>query len=77
MDKGCIVAWVLSFTTQLHHFLVYVFLFALFSDELEVFLSKYSQIAKLHAAQFRWVVKAYSHCPISSQLLIETPAQKC
>ena len=32
-------------------------LFALFSDEPEVFLPKYSQMAILHAAHFRRVVK--------------------
>ena len=37
--------------------LVYFFLFALFSDEPEVFLPKYSQTAILHAAHFRRVVK--------------------
>ena len=32
----------------------------LFSDEPEVFLPKYSQLAILNAAHFRRVVKAYS-----------------
>ena len=38
--------------------LVFLFLFALFSDEPEVFLPKYSQTAILRAAHFRRVVKS-------------------
>ena len=45
----------LIFTTPLYHSCVY-FLFALFSDEPEVFISEYSQTAILHAAHFRRVV---------------------
>ena len=48
---------VFLFTTQLYQFLVRLFLFALFSDEPEVFLSEYSQTAILHAAHFRRVAK--------------------
>ena len=44
----------LIFTTQ--HLVVF-FLFALFSDEPEVFLPKYSQTEILHAAHFRRVLK--------------------
>ena len=58
MAKGCIVAWVLPlrcFLVLLPNFsniLVFLCLFALFSDEPEVFLPKYSQTAKRHAAHF-------------------------
>ena len=44
------------FTTQLYQYLSMIFLFALVSDEPEVFLPKYSQTAILHAAYLRWVV---------------------
>ena len=37
------------------------FLFALFTDELEVFLPKYSQTAIIHAAHFRRVVNVHPH----------------
>ena len=53
----------LIFTTQQYqlnlktHFVIDFFLFALFSDEPEVFLPKYSQTAILHAAHFRRVLK--------------------
>ena len=46
----------LIFTTLIYQFFHCVFLFALFSDEPEVFLHKYSQMAILHAAHFRRVV---------------------
>ena len=45
------------FTTQLYQYFSVFLLFALFSDEPEVFLPKYSQTAILHAAHFRRVVK--------------------
>ena len=45
------------FTTRLYQFLSLFSLCALFSDEPEVFLPKYSQMAILHAAHFRSVVK--------------------
>ena len=48
----------LIFTTQLYQYFNVYFLFALFSDEPEVFLPKYSQTAIFHAAHFRKVVKA-------------------
>ena len=47
----------LIFTTQLNQFLSVFSLFALFSDEPEVFLPKYSQMAIPHAAHFWRVVK--------------------
>ena len=46
----------LIFTTQLYQYFSVFFLFALFSDEPEVFLPKYSQTAIRHAAHFRRVV---------------------
>ena len=46
----------LIFTTQLYQYFSLFLLFALFSDEPEVFLPKYSQTAILHAAHFRRVV---------------------
>ena len=50
----------LIFTTQLYqYFSVFFLLFALFSDESEVFHPKYSQTAILHAADFRRVVKPH------------------
>ena len=45
--------------TQLYQYLSEIFLFALVSDEPEVFLPKYSQTAILHAAHFWRVV---NHC---------------
>ena len=52
----------LIFTTQLFQYNFSVlFLFALFSDEPEVFLPKYSQTAILHAAHFRRVVNQCAH----------------
>ena len=50
----------LNFTTQLYHFLVGIFFFALFSDEPEAFLPKYFQMVILNAAHFRRVVKQVS-----------------
>ena len=47
----------LIFTTQLYQYFSVFFLFALVSDVLEVFPPKKSQIAILHAAHFRRVVK--------------------
>ena len=64
MAKGCTVAWVLPLRCFLFLlptctiFSVY-FLFALFSDEPEVFFPEYSQLAILHAAHFRRVVIFY------------------
>ena len=47
----------LIFTTQLYQYSsVFFLLFALFSEEPEVFLPKYSQTVILHAAHFRRVV---------------------
>ena len=46
----------LIFTTQLNQFLSVLSLFELFSDEPEVFLPEYSQMAILHAAHFQRVV---------------------
>ena len=48
-------------TSQLYHFSVY-FLFALFSDEPQLFLPEYSQPAILHAAHIRRVVNEPSVC---------------
>ena len=47
----------LIFTTRLYQYSSVFSLFALFSEEPEVFLPKYSQTAILHAAHFRRVVK--------------------
>ena len=44
------------FTTQLKQYFSVIFLFALVSDEPEVFLPKYSQTVILHAAHFRRIV---------------------
>ena len=44
------------FTTQQDQCLSVLLLFALVSDETEVFIPKYSQIVILHAAHFRRVV---------------------
>ena len=46
----------LVFITQLYQYFSAYFLFALFSDEPEVFLPKYSQTAILHAPRFQMVV---------------------
>ena len=46
----------LIITTQQYQYFSVFFLFALFSDDPEVFLPEYSQTAILHAAHFRWVV---------------------
>ena len=51
----------LIFTTQLYQYLSVFVLFALFSDASEVFLPKYSQTAKLHAAHFPRVVNTQFH----------------
>ena len=48
----------LIFTIQLCHFFSVYFLFALVSDEPEVFLPEYSHTAILYAAHFQRVVKA-------------------
>ena len=45
------------FTTQLYQYFSVFFLFALFSDEPEVFLPEYYQTAILHAAHFWRVVR--------------------
>ena len=63
----------LIFTTQLYQYLsCCFFLFALVSDEPEVFLPKYSHAAILHAAQF---LRVYSKCvqPHYSSLLPRLP----
>ena len=44
------------FTTQIYQYFIVFLLFALFSDEPEVILPKYSQTAILHAAHFQRVV---------------------
>ena len=62
MAKGSIVAWILPLRCFLFllpnytNILVCVFLFALFTDEPEVFIPKYSQTAILHGIHFRRVV---------------------
>ena len=59
MTKGCILALILPSLCFLFlpsnyiNILVSFFLFALFSDEPEVFLPKYPQTAILHAVHFR------------------------
>ena len=50
------------FTTQLYHYFSVCLLFALFSDEPEVFLPKYSQTAILHTAHFWRVVNLKVQC---------------
>ena len=60
---------ILIFTTQLYQYFSVFFLFALFKDEPEVFLPKYSQTAILHAADFRRVVKLYTSCVMPCSLL--------
>ena len=62
MAKGSIVARVLPlrcflFLLPNYTFFSVFFLFALFTDEPEVFLPEYSQTAILHAAHFQRVVK--------------------
>ena len=49
---------ILNFTTHLYQYSSAVVTFPMFSDEPEVFLSKYSQTAILHAAHFWRVVKS-------------------
>ena len=67
MVKGCIVAGVLPLKCFLfllpnyNNILVGFFLFALVSNDPEVFLPNYSQTAVLHAAHFRRVVKYITH----------------
>ena len=57
MVEGCIASEVfLIFTTRLCQFFQSVLSVSLFSDEPEVFLPKYSQMAILHAPHFRRVV---------------------
>ena len=51
----------LIFTTQLYQYFSVFFLFALFSDEPEVFLPKYSQTAILHPANFLRVVNRLAY----------------
>ena len=59
--KAIILPWAsevfLIFTTQLFQYLSVFFQFAIFSDEPEVCLPKYSQTAIRYAAHFRRVVK--------------------
>ena len=50
----------LIFTTQLYQYFSVFSVFPLFSDEPEVFLPKYSQIAILYAAHFRRLVNIWS-----------------
>ena len=50
----------LIFTTHLNQYFSVFLLFALFSDEPEVFLPKYSQTAILYAAHFRRVSKQWN-----------------
>ena len=50
----------LTFTTQLYQYYSCFCLFALVSDEPEVFLPKYSQTAILHAAHFWRVVNTHT-----------------
>ena len=58
----CFLFLLLNYT----NILVYFFLFALFSDEPEVFLPKYSQTAILRAAHFRRVVNIMQFFKIQS-----------
>ena len=51
----------LIFTTTPYQYFSVFFLFALFSDEPELFLPKYSQTAILHAAHFRRVVNSNTY----------------
>ena len=61
----------LVFTTQLYQYLSAFFLFALFSNEPEVFPTIYSQTAILPAAHFRRVVSI--HVPVLSNRPICIP----
>ena len=82
MVKGCIVARVLPprciffYYPTIPFFTVY-FLFALFSDEPEIFLPEYSQTAILHAAHFRRVVKHVTivYCEWGSKTFAHTKGQ--
>ena len=53
----------LIFTTQLYQYFSVFILFAVLSEEPEVFLPKNSQTAKLHAAHFQRVVKTLTFNP--------------
>ena len=55
-------------TTRLYQVFSVYTLFALLSDEPEVFLPKYSQMAIPHAAHFRRVVKMRSNCTLFTHL---------
>ena len=57
------------FTIQLYQFFSVFFLFALLSDEPEVFLPKYSQRAKLYAAHFWRVVNISVVSPVHSPVI--------
>ena len=62
MAKGCglsTASEVFLIFTRYINILVFLFLFALFSDEPEVFIPKYSQTAILHAAHFRRIVNNF------------------
>ena len=62
----------LIFTTQLYQYYSLFFLFAIFNDEPEVFLPKYSQTAILHAAHFRRVVKSgYLDSQVSQLCIVQ------
>ena len=66
MAKGCTASEVfLIFTTQLYQYFSVFFLLALFSDEPEVFLPKYSQTAIVHVATFWRVVNTIICCDVS------------
>ena len=60
----------LIFTTELHYFVCVYVLFALFSDEPEVFLPEYSQTEILHAAHSQRVVNLVCHCCNDCILLV-------
>ena len=64
------------FTTQLYQYFSVFFLFALLSDEPEVFLPKYSQTAKLNAAHFRRVVDIKKHIPGETFFLVCVQGEK-
>ena len=53
-----------NFTTQLYQYFSVFLPIALFCDEPEVFLPKYSQTVILHAAHFRVVNRVYSYIGI-------------
>ena len=60
----------LIFTTQLYQYFSVLLLFALFSDEPEVFLPEYSQTAILHASHFRRVVNSENTYQVSIDVAI-------